>query len=741
MESVENIDFLSYWCILKRRWLPAVAAFGSVVVLTYVSVSLKVPMYRAQGQLLFRQDETSSLIGLNSAKQVDSQSDKEERVILSEERVILSTHILQKALYLINRNNPQTLPLKLRDLQRGLEIKNIEGTDILQVAYAGKDPELAALVVNQLMNVYADNALFLNRAATISVGNFITMQLPRVKANVERADVAVRSFKEKYKITDLTQTQASVAANIERIGTQIDLVKTQLADLNARSTVLQNKLGMIPQQAMAVSALNQSPAVQGILTDLQEIQRKLAEARSIYKESHPVVVDLKAKEAQVKNLLQAQAAQVLQGQKTGQNGKFQVGTIQQELMADLLKSEVIRKGLVTQLDTLSDQQAFYQQKAAILPRLEKQQREQQRELSVAQSTYEELLKNLQEVKIIENRTVGNVQIIEAAQVPAEPTTANKILAMAVGSIAGILIAIAFVYMLEVRDKKIKTVKEARELFEYTLLGTIPVFDETYSSVDSVNRTSKQRGLALPVIEMPRSSISESYRMIQSNLKCLNSDKVSEVIVVTSSVPKEGKSTTCANLAAVMAQLGYSVLIIDADIHRPSQHQIWQISNQVGLIDIIAKQGELGRAVIQRVMKNLDVLTAGVSNSKPHVFLNHRSMADLIKHYPNQYDYVLIDTPPLTIAADAAILGNIADGVILVTRPGLADSINSKLAKEYLDRSGQNILGIVVNGVIPENEPYSYHFEERAYEEKLGFRKPTPTKKKNWLDKLRLFKSS
>jgi len=741
MESVENIDFLSYWCILKRRWLPAVAAFGSVVVLTYVSVSLKVPMYRAQGQLLFRQDETSSLIGLNSAKQVDSQSDKEERVILSEERVILSTHILQKALYLINRNNPQTLPLKLRDLQRGLEIKNIEGTDILQVAYAGKDPELAALVVNQLMNVYADNALFLNRAATISVGNFITMQLPRVKANVERADVAVRSFKEKYKITDLTQTQASVAANIERIGTQIDLVKTQLADLNARSTVLQNKLGMIPQQAMAVSALNQSPAVQGILTDLQEIQRKLAEARSIYKESHPVVVDLKAKEAQVKNLLQAQAAQVLQGQKTGQNGKFQVGTIQQELMADLLKSEVIRKGLVTQLDTLSDQQAFYQQKAAILPRLEKQQREQQRELSVAQSTYEELLKNLQEVKIIENRTVGNVQIIEAAQVPAEPTTANKILAMAVGSIAGILIAIAFVYMLEVRDKKIKTVKEARELFEYTLLGTIPVFDETYSSVDSVNRTSKQRGLALPVIEMPRSSISESYRMIQSNLKCLNSDKVSEVIVVTSSVPKEGKSTTCANLAAVMAQLGYSVLIIDADIHRPSQHQIWQISNQVGLIDIIAKQGELGRAVIQRVMKNLDVLTAGVSNSKPHVFLNHRSMADLIKHYPNQYDYVLIDTPPLTIAADAAILGNIADGVILVTRPGLADSINSKLAKEYLDRSGQNILGIVVNGVIPENEPYSYHFEERAYEEKLGFRKPTPIKKKNWLDKLRLFKSS
>ena len=106
--------------------------------------------------------------------------------------------------------------------------------------------------------------------------------MPQVKANVERADVAVRSFKEKHKITDQNQTRASVTANIERMGTQIDLVKTQLAHLNARSIVLQNKLGMIPQQAMAVSSLNQSAAVQGGLADLQEIQRKLAEARSIY---------------------------------------------------------------------------------------------------------------------------------------------------------------------------------------------------------------------------------------------------------------------------------------------------------------------------------------------------------------------------------------------------------------------------------------------------------------------------
>lgn len=735
MESTENIDFHNYWRIFKRRWLPAVATFGSVVALTFVYTSSKPPIYSAEGKLLFKQDTTSSLIGLNPTEQVVTQSEKLQG---TEARIISSTPILQKALDLINQNNPPGGPLNLEDLQQGLNIKNIEGTDILQIDYKSKNPKIPALVVNQVMNAYVDSNLWANRAAAISAGNFINAQLPMVKANVNRADAALRLFKEKYKITDLGQTQASVAANIERTRIQIDSISAQIADLNSRSTALQNKLGMSSQQAMAVSSLSQSPAVQGVLTNLQDVQRKLADARSRYQESNPVVVDLKDKEAQLNILLQQQVASVLQGQNPGYNGKVQVGPTQQELMADLIKSEVTRIGLVTQLATLSKQQAFYQQQVAILPRLEQQQRELARDLSAAQSTYETLLKNLQDIKVLENRTVANVRIVEAAQGPGTPTASNKSAAMAAGSLAGILIAAAVVYVLEVRDKKIKTVKEAREIFEYRVLGTIPVFDKTSRAVDSVGQTEESRRLALPVIERPHSSISESYRMLQTNLKFLNSDKALKVIVVTSSVPKEGKSTTCANLAAVMAQLCYRVLIIDADIRRPSQHQIWQISNQVGLTNIIAGQGNLSTTVIQRVMKNLDVLTAGVSTSNLPVFLDSRSMAAVIEQWQNQYDYVIVDTPPLAIAADASMLGKIADGVLLLTRPGLADAINCKLAKEYLDHSSHNILGIVVNGVIPENEPYSYYYHGGGHHEKSGSREHAPHRRRNWLDNLRFF---
>ncbi len=708
MESTQEIDFAKYWRILKRRWLPAVATFGSVVTLTTVYTFSKAPIYRAQGQLIFKQDQTPSLIGLDSAEKANFQNDKS--LINTEIRVISSDPSLQKTLDTLNQSNLQGSPIRLSDLHQGIEIKNIEKTDILEVAYKSKDPTVAALVANQLMNTYVNNNLWANRFTAISAGNFITGQLPLVKASVNRAALALRSFKEKYRITDLEQTKTLVAQDIDKLQNQVDTVENQLADLNSRSRGLQQQLGMNSQEALARSSVSQSLAVQGVLADLQKVQLKLADARALYKEENPVITHLKDQEAQFQTLLQNQVPQVLQGQKNGPTSKLQIGQTQQELMNDLLKIEMNRRGLVTQMATLSNQKAFYQRQAAILPGLEQEQRELARKLSAAESTYEVLLKNLQQIKVKENETVGNVRIVEPAKVPREPIAPNKPLAIAAGGLAGILLAAAVIYVLEVQDKKIKTIIEARNLFEYNLLGTIPVFSKTTRTVDFDGQTSEQMRLPLPMIQSPCSPISESYRRLQANLKFLNSDQaLKKVIVVTSAVPKEGKSTTCANLAAAMAELGHRTLIIDADMRRPSQHQFWQISNTVGLSNVIAGQDYLGGTITQSVMKNLDILTSGSLPPNQVVLLDSKRLSALIEECRQQYDYVLIDTPPLAIAADAPILGKMADGVLLVTRPGIADFTSSKFAKEYLDQSGQNVLGIVVNAVIPEHEPSSYFY--------------------------------
>jgi capsular exopolysaccharide synthesis family protein len=197
-------------------------------------------------------------------------------------------------------------------------------------------------------------------------------------------------------------------------------------------------------------------------------------------------------------------------------------------------------------------------------------------------------------------------------------------------------------------------------------------------------------------------------MLQANLKFLSSDRLIKTIVVTSSVPNEGKSVVSANLALARAQLGHKVLLIDADMRRPCQHQIWDLLNDTGLSNTIVEQFD-PRTVIKNVAPNLDVLTAGVIPPNPVVLLDSQRMAALIDQFSNSYDLVVIDTPSLNTVADVPILGRMADGVLIVTRPGVVDEASATFAKERLEQSDQTVLGQVINGVIHDNEPYSYYY--------------------------------
>jgi capsular exopolysaccharide synthesis family protein len=189
-------------------------------------------------------------------------------------------------------------------------------------------------------------------------------------------------------------------------------------------------------------------------------------------------------------------------------------------------------------------------------------------------------------------------------------------------------------------------------------------------------------------------------MLYANLKFLSSDKEVRVITITSAVPKEGKSTVSANLALAIAQLGFRVLLIDADMRHPSQHAVWELPNSLGLSNVIVEQIQLKTAIAQ-AMPNLYVLTSGLVPPNPLALLNSRRMASLIEDFSQTYDFVIIDTPPISAAADARILSAMTDGMLIVVQPKLVDSASAIAAQELLEQSGQNVLGMVINGVNPE----------------------------------------
>jgi capsular exopolysaccharide synthesis family protein len=710
MQSTEHIDFRQYWLAIKRRWLPATAVFGSVVVLTALATILQKPVYEAKGKLLIKKasNVTSAIrqedVGNEKLNAVGRESDP----LNTEAEIIRSVPIARRSIATLKLN--QT-PKKFLDR---LKVKQVGATDILEISYRDYDSRGAALVVNQVMNLYLENSVLANRAEAAAARQFIVKQLPKTEAIVRKAEEILRKFEEENNVVDLGAESQSVVGVIANLESQINQVQSQLADAKTQSEALRNKfLGMNSKQAVTASSISQSPGVQRALEELQQVESQLAVARTIFQETHPTIVNLNSKKASLEKLLKGRLEQVIGVQKQP-NEDLQIGSLKQQITADLVRLEAGRLGLGSQLAALSNVLATYEQRTKGIPRLKQRKRELDRQVQAAQSTYETLLTRLEEIRVEENRAVGNARLVEDAQIPERSVAPNRLSTLALGNLLGILLAIGTALVLDALNTSIKTVKEAKEVFGYTLLGIIPAFGKS-EKPNLYNGDPEQSASRLVVRDAPRSPISEMYRMMQANLKFLSSDKDLKVIAVTSSVPQEGKSTVSANLAVAMAQSGRKVLLIDADMRLPSQHRIWNLLNDAGLSNVLVGQAQLRKA-IKEVMVNLHILTAGVTPPNPMALLDSKRMASLIKKFSDNYDFVIIDTPSLSIAVDAPILGKMADGILMVVRPGVVDSGSAASAKEFLKQSGQNVLGQVVNGVNSDNQPYSYYYAKEYYVE-------------------------
>ncbi len=379
-----------------------------------------------------------------------------------------------------------------------------------------------------------------------------------------------------------------------------------------------------------------------------------------------------------------------------------------DLATDLVRAEVAQISLAERLSGLQSEFQAYQNRAQVLPGLEQQYKQLLRQVEVAQTTYQNLLTGLQEAQLAENQTIGNARVLEPAAVPLKPISPRILRNLALGIILGLMAGAGVALLQETLDTRVKTVKDIRSLYPYVLLGSIPLL----APAKSATWSKSTLGIDQPQLvmrDLPRSMGSEAYRMLLANLKFVRSDAPLQVIALTSSVPGEGKSTTVANLALAMAELGARVLVIDADLRRPSQHYLWERPNRLGLSNVLVESGGLSSALIRNEVEGLDVLTAGVLPPNPVALLDSQRMRSLLEDLKAQYDYVLIDTPPLVAAADALILGKMVDGMVLVARPDVLNRAAGTMARESLHQSNQPVVGMVVNGVIPENEADSYYY--------------------------------
>ncbi|WP_421535700.1 CpsD/CapB family tyrosine-protein kinase [Priestia sp. D3YE.R1] len=208
---------------------------------------------------------------------------------------------------------------------------------------------------------------------------------------------------------------------------------------------------------------------------------------------------------------------------------------------------------------------------------------------------------------------------------------------------------------------------------------------------------------------PKDPVAEQYRTIRTNIQFSNVDQEIKTIVVTSSGAEEGKSTTTSNLATVYAQQGLNVLLIDADLRKPTGHYTFRLENHIGLTNVLTRQSTLAQAVQESEIPHLSVLTSGPIPPNPSELLASAQMVELLKEMKEQFDMVIFDTPPILAVADAQILANQVDGTILVVSSGKTEKDAALKSKELLSNAQGKLLGVVLNNRKVEEGNYYYYY--------------------------------
>ncbi|MEB3358506.1 MAG: polysaccharide biosynthesis tyrosine autokinase [Synechococcales bacterium] len=690
------------WRILRRRWIPIASAVGVSVALGSAAALSQQPTYEAEGTLQISSDQVANLIGVLDQLGLEGEAGGRLGSAAQTEALVLrSQTLLEDVVVALDLRNEEG---ELRDpaaIARNLTVRPVGSVDALRIAYTSPDPQVAAAVVNELISQYTDRNVQENRSEAVAAREFIETQLPKVESRLETAESNLRRFKEENQIVSIEEESEAVANALDQLNSEISTQQAQLSASTGRLEFLEDQVGLSPEAAIRANAVSQTPGVQAAVEELQQVEVELATALSRFTEASPIVEELREEQRRLTNLLGDRLDDVDSTVTT--DDPLQSGEGQQDLRQALVEETARRNALQNAVDTLSQQQRQFQDRANVLPQLEQRQQELTRRLEAARVTYQTLLSRLQDIQVAENQNIGNVRVIDRASVPQQPNDSKAMLYPIAAGGMGLILGVAIALLIELLDPTIKTVKETREIFGYPLLGKIPRWqppapDSSGTAVEFAE---------IPVLRSPFSPVSLSYRMLQTNLKFLSSDQPLRVINITSPTPGEGKSTVAANLAASLADLSHRVLLIEADMRCPRQHQIWRLGHLQGLSNVLVDETELTDA-IQFVNPHLDVLAGGILPPSPMALLDSNRMNRLLRDLGQTYDYILLDAPPLLAAPDAYILGKIADGTLLVVRPDQLHRDSATEARDGLLQSGLRVSGMVINGVAPDERVDSFY---------------------------------
>jgi len=701
--AADNTLSEAFLTLKKRRWIVIVAVLLGLVYGVY-KAKTQPKLYHAFGQIQVRSG-SSNEFRLDAAQAMMGGTDTASKMLTEIQILKSDSLMLTVAREMDLANNPDFLEAKgpvahkvlddpavrqatVSRLQQNLGIALVPKTEIINISYSSLNAKLAADIVNKVISAYIQRSYETRFASTQRVSQWLSSQLDDLKQQVETSQEQMMDLQRRLGILGFDPSHNQIATSLEDLSKAAGDAKLARIIAESRYRVLS---GMDPDSVE--SSIDAGPRATAPL--LEQLRTQLAGAKANYAQleatlgpNHPQSKSLKAQVAELSR---------------------EVSKEQDRLLLQAKENYVIARANENQTDAALEQQkadAYKLRDDLIEYTL------RQREYEANRTLYEGLLQKLRTAGVEAGLESMEIDIVDQALPAALPTLRSSSKIVLIGGIFGLIGGIIIAFLMDSLDTGLRTIAEVESVTELPSLAVIPRARRT-SVEQGASLTTAEKNLV--VLSQSKSQFAESFRALRTSLLLSTAGHPPKFILLTSATPSEGKTTLSTNLACILAQGDARVLLIDADLRRPSVHHRFGMSGKIGLTTILTGASSLESAV-QNVAEvpNLDVLAAGPMPPFPTEMLSSQAMDILLQQCGEIYTHVLIDTPPILSVTDGVILARHADAVVLVVRHGKSSKHVVRRARDLLVRSGAPITGIVLNAVDLNSPDYYGYYGYSGY---------------------------
>ena len=701
-EEGTGLHLWDYVAVVRQRLPVAAGVFLLVVAATVLYAWTRTPRYTATSRLLI-ENKGVNLTSMQDAFDPGRSALTQRDLIQTQVQLIKSTPVMEAVLqqgFLAQSKDFRESKDPVRQLAELIQVTPARSGFVLDVSVERESPTEAARIVNAVVSSY----LAENRRRRMGVSDEGIAELKKkaeeLRVRLNESTTALHAFMATNRMVSFEDAQNIVVDRLK--GLNQNLMKAEPLRMQAEAHYRTAEAAMKAGQAESIPGVQASTLINGLKTDLARLEQQYSEMRARLGDMHPQLQSTIAQMDAIRTKLAMESTYVVDALR----GRYEQALNEEKMLREELRKQ---EEAVLQFNELAAKYNLFRQSRDSI-----------------QEAYSTIIRRIDELNVSQLSGQGDsVFVVSRAEVPQEKSWPSRSRMLLMGIFFGGLLAIGVCFFLDYMDTTIKGESDVRTLLNSSVIGGVPsaeaeAGDAAFDDLFAVNK--------------PRSHFAEAFRSARTALAFSMVDKPLRSVVVTSTMPAEGKTLTAVNLAIAHAQAGKRTLLIDADLRKPRVHAVFNGRSDVGLSNLLAADNlESERAIVQTGIANLFYMSSGPVPPNPVELLDSERFGRRLEEWLKKYEMIVFDAPPMLNLADALVIGKHMDGAVLVVRTFVTNKYAAQQVARQIAASKIKLLGVLLNNVdMPSGAAYSSYYYSR-YGGYYGDRPETA--KKGWREKI------